>query len=224
MKVVLLFNFAICWVRVRPLGIHHLSYLAFYFAILARLHSFFKVPLGPHTFELMSDLAYLIKDLFFDRVDPLSKMLVFDLFDYLVDHFELIFGYYGMFSWYRALSHGITARFMEVVGLILIVFAGNVVPDVDNMAIALGWLRVRIFPDFSGVVIGDGFGLGVFPGVDIVCILVDSEGLSCHFGGILSKGQGGSFQRCPIMDGERFYSYLGGRYAMLRRRLLVDHQ
>ena len=114
--------------------------------------------------------------------------------------------------------------FMGTLVVVLVIFAGEVVPDVENVAIGLGRLRVCILSKFSGVVIGDGFSLDIFPGVGVVSILVDPEGLARQFGCVLGKREGGSFESPAIVQGEGLDGYLRSRDGMLGGGLLVDDE
>ena len=114
--------------------------------------------------------------------------------------------------------------FMHTLSVILVIFAGDVVPDVENVAVALGRLRVYILSNFSGVVIGESLSLGVFPGVGIVSILVDPEALGRQFGCVLCEREGGSFESTSIVHGEGFNGYFGSRDGMLGGGLLVDDE
>ena len=92
------------------------------------------------------------------------------------------------------------------------------------MTIALGRLGVCVLSKFSRIVIGDGFSLDIFPGVSIVSILVDPEGLGRQYGCVLGKRERGSFESPGIVQGEGFDGYLGSGDGMLGGGLLVDDE
>ena len=197
--------FAIDWVQISIFWFCGLSQLTLDLLVLTGVHSFFNIPLLPHTLKLWSYTSDMFKNLPFNWSYPQVEMLLFYLLYYLIDEFEMIL---IVTRWNIFLPEGITARVKTPSSFVFVILVGKGISDTYEVATLALPLRKRFLSQFSRVIIRYCFDFLLLCIVDSVVILVNSGSLTLNFA-ILKNRDVRSFESSPVMGGERWNGDLG---------------